>query len=89
MFYQTKHQEALLHYIKSQNYYKKTSNDFYLIKIKHYIGLLKNATKNDKEALSIFKENMLFLSITSILDSVLKLLIALILLTNLFITLDR
>ncbi|WP_299712892.1 AraC family transcriptional regulator [uncultured Tenacibaculum sp.] len=60
LYYQSEHVEALSYYLKAQQYFKQNKDEYYTIKIRHYIGLLKNASGNEKQALIFFKKNISF-----------------------------
>ncbi len=60
LYYESEYVDALSCYLKAQEYFKTTSNEFYNVKIHHYIGLLKNASGNKAQAINFFRDNISF-----------------------------
>ncbi len=60
LYYLARYTEALDQYLIANKYFTKQQDKFHLLKVNHYIGLLKNAADQEREALPIFKKNILF-----------------------------
>ncbi len=60
LYYLARYSEALENYVLANTYFTKNNDVYHNVKVKHYIGLLKNAAHNDQEALKIFQKNLLF-----------------------------
>ncbi len=60
LYYLSKNSEALENYLKANEYYSISKNDYGQLCVKHYIGLLKNSIDEPKESLKIFRKNLLF-----------------------------
>lgn len=60
LYYLAKHTEALENYLKANEHYKISNDEYGQLSVKHYIGLLKNKINQSDESLKIFRENVLF-----------------------------
>lgn len=60
-FRKSQNKKALQNYLVAFEYAKNNANDFQNMAIKHNIGLLKNSTRDFKEAIKFFKENLEFI----------------------------
>jgi len=60
LYYLSNYSDALENYVMANKLYSKQKDQFNLLKVAHYIGLLKNAANQEKEALKIFKQNSFF-----------------------------
>ena len=60
LYYLSKNSEALENYLKANEYYSVSKNEYGKLCVKHYIGLLKNSINKPKESLTIFRGNLLF-----------------------------
>ena len=60
LYYLSNYSDALENYVLANNIYATQRDTFNLLKVSHYIGLLKNAANQEKEALTIFRQNLQF-----------------------------
>jgi AraC-like DNA-binding protein len=60
LYYLANYSEALKNYLKANEYYGISKNEYGQLCVKHYIGLLKNSINEPEESLKIFRENLLF-----------------------------
>lgn len=58
LYYQAQNEKALDNYLLAKIIYENKNDRFNLIKVKHYIGLLKNNNNQELEALDIFRNNI-------------------------------
>jgi len=63
---------ALKNYLVAQKYAALKSDEFQLIAIKHNIGLLKRLSESEREALVVFKKNLLFFSQNELIEENLR-----------------
>ena len=61
LYYNSKYNDALTNFATANDLALSTNNIGQQISIKHYIGLLKNVSKEKKEALTIFQNNIDFI----------------------------
>jgi len=60
LYYLSKYSDALENYVIANKLYSKQQDEFNLLRVAHYIGLLKNAANQEKEALVLFRQNFHF-----------------------------
>ncbi len=59
-YYLSEYEEALNNYLKAHKFFSKKEDEYNLLRIQHYVGLLKNVTNQHEEALILFEQNILF-----------------------------
>ena len=60
LYYLGQYEEALDLYLKSLIYFENQKDEYNILRVKHYVALLKNVTDQHVEANKTFKANMLF-----------------------------
>lgn len=60
LYYLARHKEALENYVIAYDYFENHNNTYGKVSVNHYIALLKNNINEEKEALNLLKQNLLF-----------------------------
>ena len=66
LYYQSENKKSLYYLLLARNIYDKNNEKYNLLKIKHYLGILKNNSNQEKQALHLFKENIAFFNLDTV-----------------------
>lgn len=66
LYYQSENKKSLYYLLLARKLYNKNNEKYNLLKIKHYLGILKNNSNQEKQALHLFKENIAFFNLDTV-----------------------